>query len=1405
MSGSNLTDLITATAPSGYEVALESATAGIPGIFGASVTTAAPSSGTVASTKIYVRLTGTTLGTYGTSAAPFNVVHTSTGVSPDVSKPVYGTVVAPTPLITITPTTTLSFATTPGTPSAEQSYTVDGSNLTANLTVTAPAGYEISLTSGTYTGTTANVLTLTPSSGTVTTTTIYVILTSATAGTFGTSGTPFNIAHTSTGATTKNKPVYGTVAAPTPTITVTPPTALSFATTTGTPSAEQSYTVNASNLTANLTLIAPAGYEISLTSGTYTGTGANTLTLTPSGGTVGTTIVYVRLTGAAVGTFGTSGTPVNIAHTSTGATTANKPVYGAVANPTITTGTISATAICASTDASITVNFTTSGPFNGTYSAQLSNPSGTFGAFTNLTVTSSTATSLTVTIPAGTSNGTGYKVRVINSSPAINGSASTSTLIIVNNPTAAITPIATQNNGTAANGTTLTATETPAGVSRQWYYSTVTGGPYTNVISGATGTTYVPNFGTAGTYYVVVQSTFAACGSVTSNEVRINVVDAVLTVAPAALNSFSTTVGTASAIQSFILTGTNLSGPVAVTPPSGYEAAVSSGGTYRTTALSISQTNATAGQSIFVRLAAATPAGTYGTPAAPFYIDNTATGAVTKSVAVDGIVAPLTPAIVANPSSLAVFTATVGTASVAQSYTLTPTALSAPITVTAPTGYEVSLALGSGYAASVSASQTATTTIYVRLAASAALGVYNGTVTNVSGSVSQGVPVKGGVSPAPVAGGPGLLVLEEDFDYPNGTVLTNTSNWEELSSGGVTPNIITVAGPSLGFDQYGSPARIGGAVSISNGQDIARGFSVPANTTDYYVSTLINVGSASGSDYFFSLMPTATATSYAARVFVKSSGGGVQFGIGYFNNAEVYAPTIYALSTSYTLVVRYIKNPGPLDDALELYVLTPLPTGGIPLVKPSPSASAIGYSTNESTPGAVAIRQAVISQSISLDGIRAGTGWGAVVGRPVYTAASAIINPGYYYDVTVNNTNTLTLAGPATVENQLILTKGLVNTTAENLLTLAATATVAASPANTFAPLSFVSGPLARQTPAVGSTPTDFMFPVGKVSTYRPLTLSVTNQAATTYTAEQLEGAPTASTLPAGVTRVSGIRSFTLTPNVQPVIATPSFQAALTIPFGPSDYVNDPATLVMVKRPTSAAAWESIGNAANTGISTVGPGDDKRSVAGTLTSTPFSSFSEFALATTNTDLTINPLSASAGTPLPVELTSFSAQRRADKEVDVKWATASEKNSNYFQVQRSLDGRDFATVATVTARGNSSQATAYTALDKAAPTAQLYYRLRQVDLDGTATFSPVVVVSGTGRATVQLYPNPATEVLHVEVAAATPYRVLNLLGQPVLTGTTTESTTLNVRTLPAGAYLLELHTAQGRQVSKFTKE
>ncbi|MDZ7822014.1 MAG: hypothetical protein U5N26_09495 [Candidatus Marinimicrobia bacterium] len=193
-------------------------------------------------------------------------------------------------------------------PSSEQTFTVGGQALTANITLSAPTNYEISATSGSGFG---SSLTLTKNGGTVNSTTIYVRLK---AGLSAGSYDGEDITISTAGASDKTVTCSGVVEDPSPSMTVSPTSLTGFTAEHVTPSLEQSFTVSGQNLTSNISLSAPASYEISVTSGSGFGP---SLTLTPSGGTVSSTTIYVRLrSGLSAGSYDGENITISTAGTS---------------------------------------------------------------------------------------------------------------------------------------------------------------------------------------------------------------------------------------------------------------------------------------------------------------------------------------------------------------------------------------------------------------------------------------------------------------------------------------------------------------------------------------------------------------------------------------------------------------------------------------------------------------------------------------------------------------------------------------------------------------------------------------------------------------------------------------------------------------------------------------------------------------------------------------------------------------------------------------------------------------------------------------------------------------------------------------------------------------------------------
>jgi hypothetical protein len=95
-------------------------------------------------------------------------------------------------------------------------------------------------------------------------------------------------------------------------------------------------------------------------------------------------------------------------------------------------------------------------------------------------------------------------------------------------------------------------------------------------------------------------------------------------------------------------------------------------------------------------------------------------------------------------------------------------------------------------------------------------------------------------------------------------------------------------------------------------------------------------------------------------------------------------------------------------------------------------------------------------------------------------------------------------------------------------------------------------------------------------------------------------------------------------------------------------------------------------------------------------------------------------------PLPVELLSFSGNCEG-KNTKLKWVTASEINNDHFNIERSVDGVNYEVIGKVQGQGNSTITNTYTYSDEYSLSDMTYYRLQQIDFDGSSeTFGPVVV-------------------------------------------------------------------------------
>jgi hypothetical protein len=183
------------------------------------------------------------------------------------------------------------------------------------------------------------------------------------------------------------------------------------------------------------------------------------------------------------------------------------------------------------------------------------------------------------------------------------------------------------------------------------------------------------------------------------------------------------------------------------------------------------------------------------------------------------------------------------------------------------------------------------------------------------------------------------------------------------------------------------------------------------------------------------------------------------------------------------------------------------------------------------------------------------------------------------------------------------------------------------------------------------------------------------------------------------------------------------------------------------------------------------------------------------------------------TPLPVELMFFKAKRDT-KGVMLTWATASELDNKGFEVQVSTDARKFTALGFVESKlGTTLQKQNYSFLDTKAVSGTRYYRLKQIDFDGTTAYSLVrAVVLNDGNNRVSAYPNPFDNVVVVTLngteARNVQVMLMDAMGKVIqqrTEETSGNSISVDMRSITAkGVYVLHVYDNETKHTFKLMK-
>lgn len=185
---------------------------------------------------------------------------------------------------------------------------------------------------------------------------------------------------------------------------------------------------------------------------------------------------------------------------------------------------------------------------------------------------------------------------------------------------------------------------------------------------------------------------------------------------------------------------------------------------------------------------------------------------------------------------------------------------------------------------------------------------------------------------------------------------------------------------------------------------------------------------------------------------------------------------------------------------------------------------------------------------------------------------------------------------------------------------------------------------------------------------------------------------------------------------------------------------------------------------------------------------------------------------SAAGPLPIELIEFKAELLSNK-VKLSWTTASEKNNDYFTLERSTDGQNFKEIGKLQGAGNSRSKLSYSYDDTSPNYGMNYYRLKQTDFNGVYKYTDLIGLNVDKYVEQIIFPNPVSKNGLLNISIENDNRkqydlqIYSITGKEIYSGLVTkdqdQSYTLNLLPLDLqpGIYLIRLSGLYSNSLSK----
>jgi len=401
---------------------------------------------------------------------------------------------------------------------------------------------------------------------------------------------------------------------------------------------------------------------------------------------------------------------------------------------------------------------------------------------------------------------------------------------------------------------------------------------------------------------------------------------------------------------------------------------------------------------------------------------------------------------------------------------------------------------------------------------------------------------------------------------------------------------------------------------------------------------------------------------------------------------------------------------------------------------------------------------------------------------------------GNINNLTLNNSAGLSISQDLSVVGALTLSSGTLSL-GTNHLTLGENATTSGTFSSTNMIIATGLGELRKRFTQGSGDIASFTFPVGNiggVAEYTPIVLDFAsgNYGANAYVSVRVQDSKQ-GTLNSSVTNYLN-RNWIVEPN-----DITGFSYKIQLYYVDADFITDGTMAEGDLKPIkiSSGQWYqptdgSFTNALSQGSAGVFANSNYLEWNGLTT------FSEFGGA------------GGSNLPLPVELLSFTAEC-GQETILLKWQTASEFNSAYFEIQKSLDGSTWNTIGNQTAAGNSTELLSYSLEDASKSANTSYYRLNQVDNDGLQKFygpiSPLcesIIIHLNGKT----IPNPSNNEFWLQISSAEQQKFTYILqdinGSKIMENSADLLPGSNLfpirETIPSGMYFILLQTENGQQ-------